>query len=382
MAMAPRYRILLGVSIGLVASLVVLCVYRGGDGGPPGADGGPLLSDCDGAIRQLVIHYVDDAGEIVTPTYREFLRQLPAEVTVYAVCPHERAFEDLAARVGPTACVLSPVILDHPITTWSRDRWLALGPARDQTMVLLCPREEDGASVWPARAGDQRVAADLAAALAPGVISRRSDLYFDGGDFMADSETVFVRPAVLLRNLQRTVETREELIERLAAVLQRRVVLFDDAPDHHVGMYLMPVGEHTVLLGDPKMAERLLAGSQESSAVARHLPGGPDFTAATIARFEAVAEQCRSAGYRVVRIPVVPGVDGRTYVTYVNAILDQRDGRRTVYMPVFACAETLNRAAADIWAELGYEVRTVPCDACSRNFGTLHCLVNVLRRSN
>ena len=380
--MARRYHILLGVSIGLVASAAALSLYHGGQGGQGDTERGPLLSDCHGAIRELVIHYVEDAAEIVLPTYRELLRRLPAEVTVRVVCPNERAFDDLLARVGPTACRLSPVIVDHAITAWSRDRWLALGPARDGAMTLLCPRAEDGAGVWPARAGDQRVAADLAAALAPGVISRRSDLYFDGGDFMADSETAFVHQAVLLRNLQRTVQSREELIERLSAVLQRRVLLMDDAPDHHVGMFLMPVGQGTVLLGDPGLAERLLAGSAQREAVARHLPGGADFTAATIARFEAVARQCRSAGYRVVRIPLVPGVDGRTYITYVNAILDERDGRRIVYMPTFDCAETLNRAATEIWTELGFDVRPIPCDGCSRNFGALHCLVNVLRRGD
>jgi hypothetical protein len=82
----------------------------------------------------------------------------------------------------------------------------------------------------------------------------------------------------------------------------------------------------------------------------------------------------------VTRIPVVPAMDGRTFVTYVNAILDQRDDRRIVYMPVFRCAEALNRAATTVWTELGYEVRPVECDACARQFGALHCLVNVLRR--
>ena len=122
------------------------------------------------------------------------------------------------------------------------------------------------------------------------------------------------------------------------------------------------------------------AESPSRGSLQSHLPGGADFTAATIARFEAVAEQCEAAGYRVVRIPLVPGCDGRTYLTYVNAILDERDGRRIVYMPVFGSAQTLTCAAAEIWSAAGYEVRPVPCDACSRHFGTLHCLVNVLRR--
>ena len=377
---ASRRHLLLGVLLGLAASAGVLSVYDGGGCNVPEVAAGPLVSDCDGAIRQAVIHYVSEAAEVVAPTYRQFLRQLPPGVTVYVVCRNRAAFEDLVARVGSTACVLSPVIVDHPITSWSRDRWLALGPSKSHETVLLCPRGEDGVEVWPAREGDQRVAEDLAAVLGPGLGSRRSDLYFDGGDFAADSETVFVRQAMLLRNLQRTVATREELIEALSAVLKRRVVLLQEGPDHHPGMYMMPIGDRTVLVGDPRMAERLLAEPHDREAVESFLPGGTDFTEATVARFDAVAEQCQTAGYRVVRIPLVPGCDGRSFITYVNAILDQRDGHRIVYMPVFGCSGVLNRAAAAVWHEMGYDVRTVACDGCARNSGTLHCLVNVLRR--
>lgn len=46
----------------------------------------------------------------------------------------------------------------------------------------------------------------------------------DGGDFAGDRETAFVRPAVLFRNLQRTVDSREELLDRLATMLKRRAV--------------------------------------------------------------------------------------------------------------------------------------------------------------
>ena len=401
--MSPFLRTTLGVTIGLAAAMVVLAVYQHG-GGPADPGHGPLLSDCDGRLQHLVIHYVEEAADTVVPTYRDFLTQLPADVTVSVVCPRQKAFDDLLARIGPTACRLAPVIVDHAMTTWSRDRWLALGPSPGGRMLLLAPRGEDAAGVWPARAGDQRIAADLAAALGPGVAARTSDLYFDGGDFMADGETAFVRPAVLLRNLQHTVATREELVARLEDLLRRRVILFDEAPDHHVGMYLMPVGDRTVLVADPRLGEPLFRGAGCQPAahslgrqlhcrpVAEAPRGGSttaaptsdgvaaDFSAATVARFDAVAEQCRAAGYRVVRIPVVPGEDGRTFLTFVNAILDQRDGCRIVYMPTFAGADALNRAAAAVWRELGYEVRPVSCDACYRHFGTLHCLVNVLRR--
>jgi hypothetical protein len=145
-------------------------------------------------------------------------------------------------------------------------------------------------------------------------------------------------------------------------------------------MYMAPVGNRTVLVGDPELARRLLGEAGRDGEAAGWFPGGPDFSPAAIARFNAVAEQCRAAAYRVVRVPVVPGCDGRAYLTYVNAIIDERDGRRVVYMPTFSAAEVLNRAAARVWADLGYEVRPVRCDSCYRYFGTLHCLVNVLRR--
>ena len=38
-------------------------------------------------------------------------------------------------------------------------------------------------------------------------------------------------------------------------------MVLEGAPDHHVGMYLMPVGNRTVLVGDPKLAEKLLESS-------------------------------------------------------------------------------------------------------------------------
>lgn len=375
-----RLHVPLGASIGLAGALAMLSLYHGEEGLPSGDTPGVVLSECDGALKQVVIHYSAETGETVLPTYRSFLRQLPAGVTAWAVCPSRRDYDDLAARVGATECTLSPVIVDHPITAWSRDRWLALESPDRSRIALLCPREEDGAEIWPAREGDQRVAGDLAAALGAGVTARRSGLYFDGGDFCGDSETVFVRPAVVLRNVQRTVAARAELVEGLSAMLRRRVVVLEGAPDHHVAMYMMVAGEKTVVVGDPSMALRLL-GESDGTAVASYLPGGPDFSAASAGRFEAVAERCRAAGYRVVRIPVVPGCDGRTFITYTNVILDRCEGRSVVYMPVFGCAEAVNRAAAETWAGLGYEVRRVECDACARHFGALHCLVNIVRRS-
>ncbi len=367
----------LGIMLGIVAALVLM-PFLGGEGkAAPRSTVGALQSDCDGAIEDLVIHYTPDSASIVSVPYRDFLRALP-ELTVYVVVRRQSDFEELRAFVGSTTCKLNPVVVDHEITSWSRDRWLALSPAGGaRAVTILSPKGELGADVWPQRKGDELAGESLAKALAPNAVAVRSELFFDGGDFVADDETVFVTPNVRRRNLQLTVETEAELKRRLENILGRKVVLLDTSLDHHAGMYMMAAGNRTVLVGDSRAAREALTPEQ---AAALPLKGGPDFSEQTCAAFDAVAEQCTKAGYTVKRIPLAPGKDGRTYLTYLNAILDQREGQRVVYMPTFDGAEALNEAAAKVWQSAGYEVRPVNCTSSYRYFGSLRCLVSVLRR--
>ena len=373
------WRVRWGVIAGVCAAAVVIAAeHTRGRGAAVG--GGALVSDCDGAIEELVIQYVPEAAEAVATAYAEFLSQLPGDVTVHVVCPEAAAFEDLAGRAGIVECRLSPILAGHPMTAWARDRWLALAPVgRSQPVTLVTPREEAAASVWPARAGDGRLGDDIAAALGGRVTSVRSGLYFDGGDFVADDRTAFVSPRVLERNLQRTVRSEADLVDELARVLKRKIVLLDEAPSHHAGMYMMAVGDGKVVVGDPDLALRFVA--RRGGASEFPVPVGADFSARAQRRFDAVARQCAAAGYRVVRVPVVPGLDERTYLTYTNVIIDRRGAALTVYMPVYEGAGILNEAAGRAWRELGYEVRPVDCTAAYPHFGSLRCLVNVLRRS-
>ena len=380
-----RWQTIVGVIIGLVAASGILALTGGQERAP--LQSGPILSECDGHLRELVLHYVPSAKEIVAPVYRDFLRALDSDVGVHIVCPDRAAFEDFVATIGPVKCRVSPIITRHPITTWSRDRWVALAPAvPGGATTLWSPRGEAGDEIWPARAGDARVGRDIAAALAPAVLARRSSLYFDGGDFLADGDTVFVMPRVLQRNLQQTVCSREEFLGLFSRELKRRVILLDEAPDHHAGMFMASVGGKTMLIGDPSLAREFISAdmardSQTATNEFMGLPGGPDFTPQTQHLFDAVARQCEAAGYRVVRIPVAPARDGRTYLTYVNVLLDQQGSRRLVYLPFYRGVESLNAAARKVWQSLGYEIRPVDCTSAYRHFGCLHCLVNVLYRS-
>jgi hypothetical protein len=380
-----RWQTLLGVMLGLVGGAGILALT----GSPVrrAVPCGPILSECDGHLREMVLHYEPAAKAVVAPIYRDFLGALGADVTVHLVCPDRAAFEDFLAAIGQVPCRVSPILAGHPITAWSRDRWVALMPAMPGSPTTLwSPRGEAGNEVWPARAGDERVGMDIAAALAPSVRARRSSLYFDGGDFLADGQTVFVMPRVLQRNVQQTVRSREEFLGTLSREFRRRVILLDQAPDHHAGMFMASVGGKTMLVGDPSLARELVSIeiAQHDTAATNDfmgLPGGPDFSAQTQSLFDAVAGQCAAIGYQVIRIPVVPARDGRTYLTYVNVLLDQRGVRRLVYLPTYRGVERLNAAARVVWESLGYEVRPVDCTTAYRHFGCLHCLVNVLKRT-
>ena len=380
-----RWQTLLGVLIGLLVGTTILALTGSPERKP--LPSGPILSECDGHLRELVLQYEPAAKAIVAPVYHDFLLALDRDVSVHLVCPDRAAFEDFVAAVGPVPCRVTPILAGHPMTAWSRDRWVALTPpAAGAATTLWSPRGEAGEEVWPARAGDQRIGRDIAAALAPLVTARRSGLYFDGGDFLADSETVFVMPRVLQRNLQQTVRSRAEFLGLLSDELKRRVILLDEAPDHHAGMFMASIGAKTMLVGDPSLARELIAADMAKSDHATtnefmNLPGGPDFTAPTQHLFDAVAAQCAAAGYKIIRIPVVPARDGRTYLTYVNVLLDQRGGQRLVYLPFYRGVEHLNAAARAVWESLGYEIRPVDCTTAYRHFGCLHCLVNVLSRA-
>lgn len=377
----PRWQTWTGMLLGLAVGGAILTLTGGGAGQTPPLSG-PILSECDGHLRELVIHYEPSAKEIVGTVYRDFLTALERDVTVHVVCPSTAAFAELLFIVGRVQCQLRPVVVSHPMTTWSRDRWVALTPSsRGQPTTLLSPRGEAAEEIWPARAGDERIGMDLAAALAGRVWARRSELFFDGGDFLADSENVFVVPRVLERNIQQTAESQEQLLRMLAEAFKRRILLLDESPDHHAAMFMVVAGQRRLLVGDPSLARTLASANAAATEELGSLPGGADFTPETQHLFDSVAAQGAAAGYDIVRLPVVPGADGRTYLTYANVLIDQQGQERVVYLPSYRGVEPLNAAARAVWERLGYAVRPVDCTSAYRHFGCLHCLVNILNRS-
>jgi hypothetical protein len=73
-------------------------------------------------------------------------------------------------------------------------------------------------------------------------------------------------------------------------------------------------------------------------------------------------------------------VDGYTFVTYNNALLERRaDGRRHVYLPQFGLP-ALDAAGRAAWTALGAVVHPIDVSRIYPHHGAVRCLVNVLSR--
>jgi len=368
------WQAVVGVTIGVAAALLIKSAIA-----PAAQPAGAMLGEYGGPIKGVVMQYASPAPEVLQ-VYQQFLAKLPEDAAVTMICADGKARDELRQGLGETLFKrLDVVVVNHVMTPWSRDRWYAEAMATGSTGIttIVPPCEELAAGSWRARAGDALLAADLQRNRPAQFRMRRSLLAFDAGDFLADGRHVFVSPSVLLRNMQRTAHTRDQLAAQLERELGHTPVLLEHAPLHHVGMYMMSAGRKRMVVGDPSLANKLLGDARPDSI--KNLPGGPNFSDAMQKQFDSVAEATAKAGFEVVRIPCVPSHD-KPYITYVNVILDDREGAWTVYMPVYDGLEAINDAAAATWQAMGWRVERINCTGVYHDGGTLHCLVNVYAR--
>jgi len=268
---------------------------------------------------------------------------------------------------------LQPLVTGHPISCWSRDRWLAMAPVNpDQKALLLAPFREEAYQIWPQRRGDMKTAFDLAGKYPEKVSAARSKIVFDGGDFATDDKTVFITAEVVKRNPD---WNKKELQQYFSSLFLKDIVILSDPPPHHTGMFMMPIGRGKILVGDPRLAIKLIKDKNFSPPLMN-----PDLSPEIQQKFDSVAKDCIAHGYQVTRIPILPDRDGRTYLTYLNVIIDEDPRGKKVFMPVYKNAEALNRQAASIWKDSGFQVARIDCSSSYKYFGSLRCLVNVMAR--
>lgn len=361
-----------GVAAGLVASaLIVGAVGLARSAGR--ARQALVAEDASAPLSRIAIHYQPSNDALALPVWLELFQTLPpavsVEVEVTARADFDRLVAKLRAADVPHLDRLHPVVVGAPITTWSRDRYAAL------TNSILAPPKIE--TPFQKRAGD---------ALSPAAISRAvygkepaiANIVFEGGDLAATPRYVFVDANLANRNAGRAANDRASIETELHRRLSQDIVWLGEAagdvPRHHIMMYMMPIDDQTVVVGDARLGARLLAGE----------PDGADLALAPVdeeaARFDRAAAELAAKGFRVLRIPAVVLEGAGSYVTYTNALFDRRGDQKIVYLPTYALP-ALDAAGTAFWEGQGFEVHPIDVSTIYRLNGSLGCLVNVLTRT-
>jgi hypothetical protein len=349
-----------------------------------------IVADHEGALAEVVIHYTPRAKHSVLATYRDILRALEPGVVVWVVAKNRAHFDEFvswankarkAQRRYARGVSFRPVLTGRPMTTWSRDRFTLLEQARssshlgDRRVLLVRHRPHQAPA---ARKNDWYAPFALANAAGPSVVVKKAPLIFDGGDLIATRTHVFATSLLLARNVAGSLGELSSLRRWLRRTTSRKVVLLGkrpgDVPQHHVGMFMTPISEDTILVGDVKAGLSILPKNAR-------LPLPVDRRPSTIARFERVASDLKAAGFVVVRVPLVPLRDEVTFLTYNNAVIERRkDGKLHALVPQFGIP-ALDAAGRAVYRSRAIVVHPIDVSRIYQLSGTVRCLLNVAKRT-
>jgi hypothetical protein len=277
--------------------------------------------------------------------------------------------DKLRAAKTPNLDRFHRVVVGAPITTWSRDRYAALVDDRGAGSILAPPRIE---TPFRQRAGDMKSPTAISRALY-GREPRTSEIVFEGGDLAATPRWVFADVNLAHRNLGRAAADRASIERELHRQLAQDVVwlgdTLGDVPRHHIMMYMMPIDDATVAVGDVREGVRLLGATE--------LP--LEDVEVQAKRFDHAAALLAARGFRVLRVPALVLAGGGSFVTYTNALFDRRGDTRIVYLPTYDL-QALDDAGAAFWRAQGFEIHAIDVSPIYQLNGSLGCLVNVTAR--
>ncbi len=382
--MPRRFRF--GPAHGLIAGLLItgLVFWLFGPSSPRAPRSAPLEArhvpeDASSGLRIIGIHYAPSADALALGVWKQLFAALEPDVEVRVAVTRKADFDRFMAQLRdagtPHLDRFLPVEVGAEITTWSRDRFAAFERPDGSGGVLAPPRV--GETVV-GRRGDWNAPFAFARAVF-GVEPVIAGFVFEGGDLVSTPTHLFVDANLGLRNLGRKSASRAQIVASLEHLFSQQVVWLGDAagevPQHHAMMYMVPLDERRIAVGDLHRGLELL--SEEPRGGALSLARDPELHAR---RFDRAAELLGERGFEVLRFPVVVLEGGGSYVTYTNALFDRTaDDRALVYLPTYSLPR-LDDEAEKLYTQLGYVVRTVDVSPIYQQNGSLGCLVNVMAR--
>ena len=353
-------------------------------------DGAGIVSDNGGAIAELLLHYAVESEPELGQIYRDLFRQLPGDVRLQICCPSRKSVDEFAARWGPAAMwkgrEVHVVNVDRPISVWARDRRISRQHPSNLPAASFVPASH---SSYDEEKTDDLLLQTLLwpTGLVPGVML--TTFHLEGGNVVANEQHVFIGTNLFTDNANR-FPTPEYMSQELLRTFGRQAITVQgkdgEVPWCHTDMYLTPVTNNLVLVANPSEGIALLGGATRCDARKGDQPVELSFNLTDARsplqrRFDDVADQVRARGYEVRRIPALMNVEQDWMVTYNNVLMDERNGRRSVYMPVYNIP-LLDQAAAQVYQDLGFDVYGIDVSAIFRLGGAIRCLANVTLRQS
>lgn len=349
-----------------------------------------ILEDNAGRIDQFVIQIAE--GELVRllPTIHDLLTQVDSRTEGFLVCAAQDEANELQMALNRWNLAqpdrFQILVLPDVATIWARDRFVAVRrPTGESTLLLPPVREPAGGDFWVPQ---------LLARAIPGLAVRPLGFYAEGGDLIAGHDRLFVG-ATNVGFAQEEFQhcTESELRTLLERQFGKPVVFLPDFADddeeeptdldYHLDMFLTVCHDDSVVLADLEWGERLAGGKlhfeQELPLNQEDLEAIREDLAFKRHRLDAVYACLVRAGIRVHRIPLLWIPEADCGMTYNNVLQEDSPNGPIVYLPQYGINE-IDMAAADVYSNLGYEVRPVDVRQVFELQGTLRCVVNVIRR--
>lgn len=333
-----------------------------------------IMPAAGGAITDLGLQFSRHDGARFLEVYRQLFAELDPAVTVHVVVGEEadRELFDAAVASWGAGPRVRTVVAGRPITNWMRDRLAVL----EGGSLLAPPAPMVGAE---ARVNDWQVPWNLAEGrtLPVDVSVRTAAFQFEGGDLIADGSHVFIAPPLLGRNPDLSTA---EVLDRVAAETGLEPVLLGttgEVPDHHIGMFLTPLGEGRVAVADADLGLR--AVGHADAAVAGDKRIELDHRGERVGRFRRVADELRAAGFEVIPIPILPAQERYVMFSANNAVLERRDGQLHVYLPSYD-SPRFDAAAERAWEDAGAVVHPIDVSGVFQLGGSVRCLTAPLLR--
>lgn len=349
---------------------------------PGRAESGPASAG-RGTISHWVVHFDEEMPDAALATHVALLGAVDTDATVIVAVSSATGEMRARAMLGEAGARLDHAQFHRigaPLSPWARDRCVIVDHAPGRQHVLVAPSSQIGAS----RKGDALVG-DLLHRLTPSSTRELMRPYVEGGDLLVGDALALVGQGSVDRERRRLAVSQSELEDSLAHSLQRRLFVVGASgggtPHEHLDMFLSLVDDRTVVLGDPMLARSLFDAAADIGVEDVRIGdfGSVSWRDQAIVspQYASVAAELRAAGFKVHRVPALHAADA-TLLTWTNVVMDQRDGRQIVYLPVYGIPH-LDRRARSVWARLGFEVRLIPSQELILHGGAVRCATNVIR---